>query len=66
MQRPPTYVADGTNVQSLVEPPDNWPGRAAVEWARQLARGHRFDARAKEHIAVAEVVDRIYGRDTWR
>jgi len=53
----------GTERETLVEPPDDWMGRAAVEWARRVAAGERFDAReAAEYVRVAELVDRIYGR----
>jgi predicted dehydrogenase len=51
---------DGTHAQSLAEPPDEWGGRAAVEWVRRLARGERFDPRAEELVAVAEVLDEVY------
>lgn len=50
----------GTATQQLVEPPDDWGGRAAIAWARRLARDNRFDERCREAVAVAEVVDRIY------
>ena len=53
---------DGTDATLLAEPPDDWHGRAAVEWTRRLAVGERFDPRAHELVAVAETVDRIYGR----
>ncbi|MDB4912255.1 MAG: oxidoreductase, partial [Gemmatimonadetes bacterium] len=39
----------GTAREILSEPPDAWSGRAAVEWARQLGRGGRFDP-AVEHL----------------
>jgi predicted dehydrogenase len=52
----------GTSRETLVEPPDEWPGRAAVEWARRLAAGDGFDPAAEEHVRVAAVLDRIYGR----
>ena len=53
----------GTAREVLVEPPDAWGGRATVDWARRLAAGERFDARAcDEAVAVADVLDRIYGR----
>ena len=53
----------GTTTRRLVEPPDAWGGRAAVDWARRLAAGERFDARgAEEHVVLARVIDRIYGR----
>jgi predicted dehydrogenase len=56
-------LLQGSSSQPLVEPPDEWPGRAAVEWAQRLAAGERFDAAgAAEIVRVAEILDRIYGR----
>ena len=55
-------LCKGTKSVTLAEPPDPWFGRAAVEWAHKLRRSPRFDPEAEEHIAVAEVLDRIYGR----
>jgi predicted dehydrogenase len=53
----------GTSVEVLAEPPDAWPGRAAVAWARGVAAGERFDeAFGAELVRDAEIVDRIYGR----
>jgi predicted dehydrogenase len=52
----------GTSTETLTIPPDDWGGRAAVDWARRLANGERFDA-GSEHLAdVARVLDGIYGR----
>lgn len=51
----------GTATQSLIEPPDEWGARAAVEWARQLATSCSFDPAADEAVAVAAVLDQIYG-----
>ncbi len=48
--------------ESLAEPPDAWGGRAAVDWARRLARGDRFDPEAERLVQVARVLDQIYGR----
>jgi predicted dehydrogenase len=53
---------DGTRTSTLVGPPDDWGGRAAVEWARRLGAGERFDPEAERLIEVAAVLDRIYGR----
>jgi len=53
---------DGTTRTTLVEPPDAWGGRAAVEWTRRLAAGDRFDAAAEELVDVARVLDGVYGR----
>jgi predicted dehydrogenase len=54
----------GTQCEILAQPPDAWGGRAAVDWARRLGAGERFDPTASELLAVARVLDRIYGRDT--
>ena len=50
-----------TQRKVLAEPPDDWGGRAAVDWARRLAAGERFDPEAERLVQVAEVLDRIYG-----
>jgi predicted dehydrogenase len=55
-------LARGRTRTSLAEPPDDWGGRALVEWAKRLAADGRFDPRAAEHLRVAEVLDAIYGR----
>jgi predicted dehydrogenase len=52
----------GTETEVLVEPPDAWPGRAAVEWARRVAAGQGFDPAAEEYVRVASILDRIYGQ----
>ena len=54
---------EGASSTPLVEPPDAWPGRAAVEWAQRITRGEGFDATfGDELIRSAEILDRIYGR----
>jgi predicted dehydrogenase len=53
---------DGTRRTTLVEPPDAWGGRAAVEWATRVAAGNRFDPSADEFVHTARVLDRVYGR----
>lgn len=52
----------GTSRQVLSSPPDEWAGRAAVQWSRRLASGAGFDPGAEELLQVAEVLDRIYRR----
>jgi predicted dehydrogenase len=51
----------GTSTELLVEPPDDWGGRAAIAWALQLLEDRSFDHKAEELIAVSQVIDRIYG-----
>jgi len=52
----------GTTRQILYEPPDDWGGRAAVAWARQLAMQPQFHPDVAHVVTVAEVLDAIYGR----
>jgi predicted dehydrogenase len=54
--------ARGTRRTTLVEPPDAWGGRAAVAWARQLARGGGYDEAADRLVDLAAAIDAIYGR----
>ena len=59
------FVAEryrGTSRETLTSPPDEWGGRAAVDWARRLASGERFDPAAERLVRVAAAIDRIYGR----
>ncbi|WP_064712037.1 Gfo/Idh/MocA family protein [Rhizobium bangladeshense] len=51
----------GTSSETLALPPDDWGGRAAVDWARKLARGEHYDSACENFIAVAEAIDGIYG-----
>jgi predicted dehydrogenase len=55
-------VHRGTTSERLVEPPDAWGGRAAIEWARQLGGGAGFDPAVCSVVDATRVVDRIYGR----
>ena len=48
--------------EALAEPPEEWGGRAAVDWLARLSRGARFDDEARHLVTVARVIDRIYGR----
>jgi predicted dehydrogenase len=52
----------GTAREVLATPPDDWGGRAAVDWATRLAAGERFDPQAERLVDVAAALDRIYQR----
>jgi len=57
------FVAErfnGTTRQILAEPPDEWFGRAAVEWTRRLALDPKFDPDIERMIEVATALDSIY------
>jgi predicted dehydrogenase len=59
------FVAErftGTTRTTLSAPPDDWGGRAAVDWARRLAAGETFDPQVERLVTLAETLDRIYGR----
>jgi len=59
------FVAErhrGATSETVCEPPDAWGGRAAIDWARRLAAGERFDPAAREIVIGAQALDRIYGR----
>lgn len=59
------FVAEsyaGTKTERLTEPPDDWGGRAIVEWGRALAAGTGYDPSAERFVEVARVVDAAYGR----
>jgi predicted dehydrogenase len=54
---------DGTASETIVEPPDEWMGRAAVAWAERLANGDGYDAaEAAELLALHETIDELYRR----
>ena len=52
----------GLSRQTVAEPPDDWGGRAVIDWAQRLGAGARFDPDCDRLADVAAVLDRIYGR----
>ena len=50
----------GTTAVTLTRPPDQWPGRALVEWTRRLARRPQFDPAVEELVELAGLLDSIY------
>jgi predicted dehydrogenase len=52
----------GTKREIIASGPDEWGGRAGVDWLRRLAEGERYDPEIERLIDVAETLDRIYGR----
>lgn len=52
----------GTRRQQLAGPPDAWGGRAIAAWTTAVAAGAGFDSTALDHLAVARVIDEVYGR----
>ena len=52
----------GRNAERIASPPDDWGGRAAAEWVRNLASGERFSGSTTGLIETARVLDRMYAR----
>jgi predicted dehydrogenase len=58
------FVAEhhrGTSRRVVSQPPDDWGGRALVEWTARLAGGAGFDPESERLIDLAAVIDRVYG-----
>jgi predicted dehydrogenase len=53
---------NGRNSEPIASPPDDWGGRAAVEWVRKLAAGKRFAGTTTGLLETAGTLDRLYGR----
>jgi predicted dehydrogenase len=59
------FVAErmrGTGREHLSGPPDDWGGRALIDWTTRLAGGAGYDAEAERFVEVAGVLDAVYGR----
>jgi predicted dehydrogenase len=52
----------GRDAQRIASPPDDWGGRAAVEWVRKLAAGQGFAGSTEGLLETALVLDRMYDR----
>lgn len=49
-----------TTTEPLLLPPDDWGGRMAQAWVRQLSVDAAFDPAAEQLISLSEIIDRIY------
>ena len=53
----------GTSREVISTPGDAWGGKAAIDWAEQLAgSGHKFNPEAYQYLKAAEILDKIYKR----
>jgi predicted dehydrogenase len=50
----------GTQREVLSCPPEDWGGRAALDWLARLNISKRFDPEAEQLVEVARTLDRIY------
>ena len=57
------FVAEhmrGTQCARLIDPPDDWGGRAVAAWGARLAQSRGFDPAVAEQVLLARTIDRIY------
>ena len=54
------HAHTGTASEILCQPPDEWGGRQAADWARRLAGGARYDPACEQILATCAVLDRLY------
>ncbi|MBD0331211.1 MAG: Gfo/Idh/MocA family oxidoreductase, partial [Chitinophagaceae bacterium] len=52
-----------TKTETLAQPPDNWGGRALINWIKQLSINNQYNSEAEQYFKSAEVIDKIYGRN---
>jgi predicted dehydrogenase len=55
-------IYHGTSKELIASPPDDWGGRALIEWTKKLTVNNSFDHQAEEYLKAAEVIDKIYQR----
>jgi predicted dehydrogenase len=51
----------GRDAERIASPPDEWGGRAAVDWVRRLASGERFAGTTPGLLESARALDALYG-----
>ncbi|CAN5798167.1 Gfo/Idh/MocA family oxidoreductase [soil metagenome] len=52
----------GASAGVLCSPPDDWGGRALIDWSSRLADGARYDVGVETAVVVAETLDAVLGR----
>jgi predicted dehydrogenase len=56
-------LCKGTSRKIISSPPDNWAGRALIDWTRTLQTSNLFNNSSFQYYKTAEVIDRIYKRE---
>lgn len=56
-------ICHGTSREIISKPPDDWGGRALIEWTRKLQKDRHFNKNTFNYYNTAEVIDRIYRRN---
>jgi predicted dehydrogenase len=57
-----TLLVEGRQAKRIAAPPDDWPGRALIEWSGRLGPRRTFNAEVLGLLPVAGLIDTIYGR----
>ncbi|HEX2967734.1 MAG TPA: Gfo/Idh/MocA family oxidoreductase [Bacteroidales bacterium] len=55
-------ICHGTSREIISKPPDDWGGRALVNWTMELQEDRGFRKSSFYHYNTAELIDRIYRR----
>ena len=53
----------GTSREIVASGQEDWGGRAAIDWARRLGEGEKYNPQIERIIEVAGTLDQIYGRE---
>jgi predicted dehydrogenase len=52
----------GTSSEIISSPPDDWGGKAMLDWVQKLASDPSFDSDTEKYLSSSEIIDHIYGR----
>ena len=50
----------GTKTEIVASPPDNWGGKALLDWIEKLSVNNSYNVQAEQFLRSAEIIDRIY------
>lgn len=53
-------LCHGTKRRIISQPPDEWGGRALINWTKALQESNSFRKEAFQYFEVADIIDRIY------
>ena len=54
------YRCRGTQKEKLLLPPDNWGGKALLDWIENLSVNSSYNSQAEEYLPAAAILDMIY------
>lgn len=57
-----TALCHGSTKTIISSPPDDWGGKALINWTRTLQKSRCFRDEAMQYYCVAEILDQIYKR----